>query len=64
MRIIKKRIRDINSPASFNEIAKELGEDEKTIWECHRRAMNKVIVALRRKGFKLDDFFGYVKNEH
>jgi len=50
--------------ATFPQIANELGENEGAIFETYRRALVKLQVALRRKGYQLDDFFGYVHNEH
>jgi len=50
--------------ATFPMIAQELGENESAVFECYKRALVKLQVALRRKGYQLDDFFGYVKNEH
>jgi hypothetical protein len=62
MRTINKL--NLHPVASFPEIAKELGENEGAIFETYRRALIKLQVALRRKGYKIDDFFGGVKNEH
>jgi len=55
---------NLDPVASFPMIAKELGENEGAIFECYKRALVKLQVALRRKGYRLDDFFGYVKNKH
>jgi hypothetical protein len=55
---------NLDPVVSFPTIAKELGENEGAIFECYKRALIKLQVALRRKGYQLDDFFGYVKNEH
>ena len=49
---------------SFVMIARELGENESAVFECYKRALKKLNIALRRKGYQLDDFFGNVKNEH
>jgi hypothetical protein len=49
---------------TFPMIAQELGENEGAIFECYRRALVKLQVSLRRKGYKMEDFFGWVKNEH
>ena len=62
MRVINKM--NLEPVATFPQIAKELGENEKAIFETYRRALIKLQVALRRKGYKIDDFFGYVSNEH
>jgi hypothetical protein len=62
MKIINKL--NIEPVATFPEIARELGENEGAIFETYRRALIKLQVALRRKGYKIDDFFGGVKNEH
>jgi len=55
---------NLDQVASFPMIAKELGMNEGAVFECYKRALVKLQVALRRKGYQLDDFFGYVKNEH
>jgi hypothetical protein len=55
---------NLDPVATFPQIAKEFGENEGAIFETYRRALIKLQVALRRKGYQLDDFFGYVKNEH
>ena len=62
MRVINKL--NLDPVATFPQIAQELGENEGAIFECYKRALIKLQVALRRKGYQLDDFFGYVKNEH
>ena len=62
MRVIKKM--NLEPVATFPEIAKELNENEGAVFETYRRALIKLKVALRRKGYQLDDFFGGVKNEH
>jgi hypothetical protein len=62
MRVINKM--NLEPVATFPQIAKELGENEGAIFETYRRALIKLQVALRRKGYQLDDFFGSVKNEH
>ena len=55
---------NLDPVASFPMIAKELYMNEGAVFECYKRALVKLQVALRRKGYQLDDFFGYVKNEH
>jgi len=62
MRVINKL--NLQPVATFPEIAKELNENEGAVFETYRRALVKLQVALRRKGYQLDDFFGSVKNEH
>ena len=62
MRTINKL--NLQPVATFPEIAKELNENEGAVFETYRRALVKLQVALRRKGYQLDDFFGSVKNEH
>ena len=62
MRVINKM--NLNPVATFPQIAKELGENEGAVFETYRRALIKLQVALRRKGYKIDDFFGSEKNEH
>lgn len=62
MRTINKL--NLEPVATFPEIAKELNENEGAVFETYRRALVKLQVALRRKGYQLDDFFGSVKNEH
>jgi hypothetical protein len=64
MRTTKLKEVNINNDATFPMIAKELGENEGAIFECYKRALVKLQVALRRKGYKMEDFFGWVKNEH
>jgi hypothetical protein len=49
---------DINNELPFDIIAEELDEKPGTVWECHRRALNKLEVILKRKGYKSTDFFG------
>jgi hypothetical protein len=44
--------------ATFPQIANELGEKEGAVFECYKRALVKLQVALRRRGYKLEDFFG------
>jgi hypothetical protein len=44
--------------STFPEIANELGEKESAVFECYKRALVKLQVALRRQGYKLEDFFG------
>jgi hypothetical protein len=55
---------NLNPVASFPEIAKELNENEGAVFECYKRALIKLQVQLRRKGYEVNDFFGSVKNEH
>ena len=43
---------------SFVMIARELGENESAVFECYKRALKKLNIALRRKGIKVVDFFG------
>ena len=43
---------------SFVMIARELGENESAVFECYKRALKKLNIALRRRGFKVVDFFG------
>ena len=62
MKVIEKL--NLDPVATFPSIAKELGENESSVFECYKRALIKLQVALRRKGYKMDDFFGYIKNEH
>ena len=62
MRTINKL--NLKPVATFPEIAKELNENEGAVFDTYRRALVKLQVALRRKGYQLDDFFGNVKNEH
>jgi hypothetical protein len=45
---------------TFPEIAAELGEKEGAVFECYKRALVKLQVALRRRGYKLEDFFGEI----
>jgi hypothetical protein len=62
MRTINKL--NLDPVATFPQIARELGENEKAVFETYRRALIKLQVALRRKGYQLEDFFGSEKNEH
>ena len=62
MRTINKL--NLEPVATFPEIAEVLGEREGTVFECYKRALVKLQVELRRKGYKIDDFFGEIKNEH
>jgi hypothetical protein len=55
---------DINNELPFDIIAEELDEKPGTVWECHKRALNKLEKILKQKGYTKDDFFGSVKNEH
>ena len=43
---------------SFVMIASELGEKETAVFECYKRALAKLKITLRRRGYELDDFFG------
>ena len=43
---------------SFVMIARELGENESAVFECYKRALKKLNIALRRRGIKVVDFFG------
>jgi hypothetical protein len=56
MRTIEKL--NLEPVTTFPEIAAELGEKEGAIFECYKRALVKLQVALRRRGYKLEDFFG------
>ena len=62
MKIINKM--NLEPVATFPEIAEVLGEREGTVFECYKRALVKLQVELRRKGYKMEDFFGEIKNEH
>ena len=62
MRVINKL--NLDPVATFPQIAKELGENEGAVFETYRRALVKLQVQLRRKGYQLEDFFGSEKNEH
>ena len=62
MKIINKL--NIDPIATFPQIAKELGENEGAVFETYKRALVKLQVQLRRKGYEINDFFGGVKNEH
>jgi len=44
--------------ATFPQIAAELGENEGAVFECYKRSLVKLQVVLRRRGYKLEDFFG------
>ena len=46
---------------SFVMIARELGENESAVFECYKRALKKLNIALRRRGIKVVDFFGEEK---
>ena len=59
MKIINKM--NLEPIATFPEIASELGEKETAVFECYKRALNKLQIALRRRGYELDDFFGEEK---
>ena len=56
MRTIEKL--NLETVATFPQIAAELGEKESAVFECYKRALVKLQVALRRRGYKLEDFFG------
>jgi hypothetical protein len=56
MRTINKL--NLEPIATFPEIANELGEKEGEVFETYKRALVKLQVVLRRKGYKLEDFFG------
>ena len=43
---------------SFVMIARELGENESAVFECYKRALKKLNIALRRRKIKVVDFFG------
>jgi hypothetical protein len=62
MRTINKL--NLDPVTTFPEIAKELNENEGAVFETYRRALIKLQVQLRRKGYKMEDFFGGLKNEH
>jgi len=62
MRTINKL--NLDPVATFPQIAKELGENEGAVFEIYRRALIKLQVQLRRKGYQIDDFFRSEKNEH
>ena len=62
MRTINKL--NLEPVATFPEIAKELNENEGAVFETYRRALIKLQVQLRRKGYQMEDFFGGLKNEH
>jgi len=51
---------DVND-VTFDKIAKKLNEKPKTIWECHKRALNKLEIILKQKGYTKEDFFGAEK---
>jgi hypothetical protein len=56
MRTINKL--NLEPVATFPQIANELGEKEGAVFETYKRALIKLQVVLRRKGYKLEDFFG------
>jgi hypothetical protein len=56
MRTIEKL--NLEPVTTFPEIAAELNEKESAVFECYKRALIKLQVALRRRGYKLEDFFG------
>ena len=62
MRTIEKL--NLETVATFPQIAQELGEKEGAVFETYKRALVKLQVVLRRRGYKLEDFFGGVKNDH
>jgi hypothetical protein len=47
--------------ATFPEIASELNEKETAVFECYKRALAKLKITLRRRGYELEDFFGECK---
>jgi len=59
MRIIEKL--NLEAIATFPEIAQEFGEKETAIFECYKRALAKLKIALRRRGYDMNDFFGEEK---
>jgi hypothetical protein len=56
MRTINKL--NLEPIATFPQIAQELGEKEGAVFETYKRALVKLQVVLRRRGYKLEDFFG------
>ena len=56
MRTIEKL--NLETVATFPQIAQELGEKEGAVFETYKRALVKLQVVLRRRGYKLEDFFG------
>ena len=56
MKVIEKL--NLEPIATFPEIASELGEKETAVFECYKRALKKLNIALRRRGIKVVDFFG------
>ena len=59
MKVIEKL--NLEPIATFQEIASELGEKETAVFECYKRALAKLKITLRRRGYKIDDFFGEEK---
>ena len=59
MRVINKM--NLEPVATFPQIAEVLGEREGTVFECYKRALAKLKIILRRRGYELDDFFGEEK---
>ena len=59
MKVIEKL--NLEPIATFPEIANELGEKETAVFECYKRALAKLKITLRRRGYELDDFFGECK---
>jgi len=59
MRAIEKL--NLEPIATFPEIASELGEKETAVFECYKRALAKLKIALRRRGYQIEDFFGECK---
>ena len=49
---------NLETVATFPQIAQELGEKESAVFETYKRALVKLQVVLRRRGYKLEDFFG------
>ena len=56
MKVIEKL--NLEPIATFPEIASELGEKETAVFECYKRALAKLKITLRRRGYELEDFFG------
>ena len=56
MKIINKM--NLEPVATFPQIAEVLGEREGTVFECYKRALAKLEITLRRRGYELEDFFG------
>lgn len=54
----RKIIININNDKPYSEIAEEMGEEETTVWSIQKRAINKLEVILKKRGYKKEDFFG------